>query len=188
VKRWLAFTPLAALLVLVIVAFTQLTGKHPEPASFSSPTRAAPDFDVAALDGGRLKLADFRGRPVLLNMWGSYCAPCKLEHPLLMQMAAQGVEIVGILYKDPHPDDAKTLLEKDGNPFTHIGIDADGDLGIAVGISGVPESFLIDGQGRIVKSRRFYFTEKDVPDFVAAYKAEQAKSGAAPTAPQPAAG
>ncbi len=135
------------------------------------------DFNVAGLDGGEVKLSDFKGRPVLVNFWGSCCAPCKLEHPLLMEMAGQGVEIVGMLYKDGEPEKARQILAKDGNPFRHIGVDRSGDLGIDIGISGVPESFLIDAAGQIVKTKRNYFTEEDVPVFVAAYRAEQAKAG-----------
>lgn len=178
-KRWWAILPLATFVALVVVGFQRLTGGDPAPASFASPSRPAPDFDVPALDGGQVKLADFKGRPVLVNFWGSYCAPCKLEHPLLMEMAAQGVEIVGMLYKDGDPDAAREILQRDGNPFKVIGVDRSGDLGIDIGISGVPESFLIDANGEIVKTKRNYFTEKDVPDFVGAYRAEQAKSGAA---------
>lgn len=177
-KRWWSILPLATLGLIVVVAFTLLSAPKPAPASFISPARPAPDFDVAGLDGGQVKLADFRGRPVLVNFWGSYCAPCKIEHPLLMEMAAQGVEIVGMLYKDPRPDDARNILARDGNPFAHIGVDLSGDLGLDVGLSGVPESFLIDANGQIIKSKRSYFIESDVPDFVAAYRAEQAKSGA----------
>jgi cytochrome c biogenesis protein CcmG/thiol:disulfide interchange protein DsbE len=177
--RWLVLTPLALLMVVAGVSFAQLTGPRPQPATFTSPKRPAPNFDVATLDGGRVKLSDFKGRPVLVNVWGSYCAPCKLEHPLLMKMAAQGVEILGVLYEDREPQEARNILAKQGNPFTKVGIDLDGDLGIAFGISGVPESFLIDANGEIVKTKRNYFTEDDLPEFIAAYKAEVAKAAKA---------
>lgn len=178
-KRLMAILPLAALGGLVVVGFSRLTGGDPAPASFASPTRPAPQFDIPGFDGGQVKLADFAGRPVLINFWGSYCAPCKLEHPLLMEMQQQGVEIVGVLYKDPKPDEARAILARDGNPFTHIGVDRSGDLGIDIGISGVPESFLIDAKGQIVKTKRSYFVPSDVADYVAAFKAEAAKAGPA---------
>ncbi len=133
------------------------------------------------MDGGQVRLADFKGRPILVNFWATWCAPCKLEHPLLVEMAGQGVEIVGMLYKDPKGiEAAHELLARDGNPCKHIGLDPLGDLGIDIGISGVPESFLIDANGQIVKTKRNYFVESDVADYVAAYRAEQAKAGAAP--------
>jgi cytochrome c biogenesis protein CcmG/thiol:disulfide interchange protein DsbE len=96
-----------------------------------------------------------------------------------MKMAAQGVEILGVLYEDREPQEARNILAKQGNPFTKVGIDLDGDLGIAFGISGVPESFLIDANGEIVKTKRNYFTEDDLPEFIAAYKAEVAKAAKA---------
>jgi cytochrome c biogenesis protein CcmG/thiol:disulfide interchange protein DsbE len=118
---------------------------------------------------------------VLINFWATWCAPCKLEHPLLVEMRAQGVEIVGVLYKDPNGlDGARQILVQDGNPFAAVGLDPSGDLGIDMGLSGVPESFLIDAQGQIIKTKRNYFVDQDVTDFVAAYRAEKAKlSGAA---------
>lgn len=176
-KRWWAILPLAFFVGLIAVGYMQLTGGSPKPASFTSPSRPAPPFRTPGLDGGEVALSDFRGRPVLINFWGSYCAPCKLEHPLLMEMARQGVEIVGILYKDGQPDKAREILRNDGNPFRTIGLDRMGDLGIDIGISGVPESFLIDANGQIVKTKRNYFEEKDVAEFVAAYRAEQARAG-----------
>ena len=180
-KRWWAILPLAVFVGLVVVGFQRLTGGDPAPASFASPTRPAPQFDVAGMDGGQVKLSDFKGRPVLINFWATWCGPCKLEHPLLVEMAAQGVEIVGMLYKDARGmEAAKALLQKEGDPYAVVGLDPTGDLGIEMGLSGVPESFLIDAQGRIVKTKRNYFTEPDLKDFVTAYRAEVSKSAAAP--------
>lgn len=179
-KRWWAILPLAAFVLLVVIGFQRLTGSDPAPASFASPTRPAPQFDVPGLEGGQVKLSDFAGRPVLVNFWATWCAPCKLEHPLLVEMSKQGVEIVGILYKDPMGlDGARQILVQDGDPFAKVGLDPTGDLGIDMGLSGVPESFLIDAKGTIIKTKRNYFVEQDVTDFVAAYRAEQAKAGAA---------
>jgi cytochrome c biogenesis protein CcmG/thiol:disulfide interchange protein DsbE len=72
----------------------------------------------------------------------------------------------------------RSLLASEGDPYAVVGLDDTGDLGIDMGLSGVPESFLIDAQGTIIKTKRNYFVEQDVTDFVAAYRAEQAKAGA----------
>lgn len=177
-RRWWAYLPIGALLVIFVVAFSLLAAPKPAPASFISPLRPAPQFDVVGLDTPKVKLSDFKGRPVLVNFWATWCGPCKLEHPLLVEMQKQGVEIVGMLYKDPTGQEAaRELLAREGNPFAVVGQDPTGDLGIDMGISGVPESFLIDANGQIIKTKRNYFLEQDVTDFVAAYRAEQAKSG-----------
>lgn len=176
-KRALAIIPLVVLAGLFVVAFGLLTGKDPAPASFGSPVRDAPKFDVEGLTGQPVRLADYAARPVLVNFWATWCGPCKLEHPLLVDMREQGVEIVGILYKDPKGiEAAKTLLQVDGDPYTAVGLDPTGDLGIEMGLSGVPESFLIDAQGRIVKTKRNYFVDRDVAEFVAAYRDEARKA------------
>jgi len=180
VKRRVAILALVPFSALVIVSLLLLTRQNPAPASFTSPVRPAPQFDVPGLDGGQVKLSDFKGRPVVVNLWATWCAPCKLEHPLLVKMAQEEkVEILGILYKDPKGmDAARELLVREGNPFAKIGLDPIGDLGLDIGISGVPESFLIDANGVIVKTQRNYFTPETAEAFVAAYRAELAKSPA----------
>jgi cytochrome c biogenesis protein CcmG/thiol:disulfide interchange protein DsbE len=179
-RRWWPLIPLAAFAGIVVVAFIQLSRPAPAPASFISPARPAPAFDVAGLEGGQVKLSDFAGRPVLVNFWATWCAPCKLEHPLLVEMSKQGVEIVGVLYKDPNGlDGARDILVRDGNPFGVVALDPTGDLGIDFGLSGVPESFLIDANGQIIKTKRNYFVDEDMRDFIAAYRAEKAKPAGA---------
>jgi cytochrome c biogenesis protein CcmG/thiol:disulfide interchange protein DsbE len=179
VKRWLALIPLALFAVLVVVAFQQLTAKDPAPASFTSPERPVPDRQLATMDGAPFSLTALKGKPYLVNFWASWCTPCRAEHPFLVAMAEQKVEIVGILYKDPDQPAAKAILEREGDPFSQIAADPAGDLGLDVGISGVPETFLVNAEGMIIKTMRGPIVDQGIAQgFIDAYRAEAAKAPA----------
>ncbi len=98
-----------------------------------------PGFDQAALRAPGVKL---------VNFWASWCAPCRAEHPNLEKMAEEGIAIYGINYKDD-PEKAQRFLAELGNPFKAVMADESGRTGIDWGIYGVPETFVIDGEGRI---------------------------------------
>ncbi|MFC7704083.1 DsbE family thiol:disulfide interchange protein [Plastorhodobacter daqingensis] len=84
----------------------------------------------------------------LVNYWASWCAPCRAEHPMLEQLAAEGIPIYGINYKD-RPDNALAFLQELGNPYAAMGAD-EGRTALDWGLYGVPETYVIDGEGRIV--------------------------------------
>jgi len=116
-----------------------LVGK-PLPA-FSLPTLENPDKSLAN--------ADLQGKVILINVWASWCAACKQEHPVLMRMASEKrVPLIGLNYKDKRAD-ALNVLKTDGNPYDLSIVDADGRVGIDWGVYGVPETFVIDKQGVI---------------------------------------
>jgi cytochrome c biogenesis protein CcmG/thiol:disulfide interchange protein DsbE len=90
-----------------------------------------------------------RGQVWLLNVWASWCAPCRQELPLLLEFSRRDqVPVYGLNYKD-QPDKARALLRVAGNPYVASAVDADGRTGMDFGIQGVPETFVIDGQGRV---------------------------------------
>ncbi len=96
-------------------------------------------FDLQAL----------QGKVWLLNVWASWCAPCRQELPLLLAFSRQdNVPVYGLNYKDP-PEKAKALLRVAGNPYVASAVDIDGRVGMDFGIQGVPETFVIDAQGRV---------------------------------------
>lgn len=110
------------------------------PAVALTPLGDLPTFTDADLRDGKVKL---------VNFWASWCAPCRVEHPNLEKMAAEGVTILGVNYKDK-PEAAAGFLADLGNPYVAIGADESGRMGIDWGIYGVPETFVIDGQGNVV--------------------------------------
>lgn len=94
--------------------------------------------------------ADLRqGDVTLVNFWASWCAPCRVEHPNLEALAAEGLTIFGVNYKDK-PDNAMGFLEELGNPYVGMGADDSGRMGLNWGLYGVPETYVIDGAGNIV--------------------------------------
>jgi cytochrome c biogenesis protein CcmG/thiol:disulfide interchange protein DsbE len=96
-----------------------------------------------------LTAADLRGQVSLVNFFASWCVPCRAEHPLLTRLAREeGLRVNGIAYKD-RPEDARAFLAELGNPFARIGADFDGRTAIEFGVYGVPETYLIDRDGRI---------------------------------------
>lgn len=90
-----------------------------------------------------------RGRPAIVNFWASWCVPCVEEHPQLVALSKRtGVALYGINHKD-QPAAARRFLERYGNPFMAVGADSNGRAAIEWGVYGMPETFIVDGQGRV---------------------------------------
>lgn len=109
-----------------------------------------PDFSLPPIEGRNdgLSTADFKGRVAMVNVFASWCPPCRVEHPALMQLSREGFEVYGINYKDK-PRDAIAFLARLGNPYKRIGADTEGRAAIEWGVYGYPESFIVDRTGRI---------------------------------------
>ena len=159
-RRWLAFAP-AAVFTAVALMFLAALVRPGDPSKLPSMLigKAAPALTLPPLDGytdNGVKVpgmtgADLtRGVPVIVNFWQSSCAPCVAEHPLLILLAEKtGAPLLGVNYKDP-PAGARRFLNRYGNPFTAIGTDANGRAAIEWGVYGMPETFIVDGRGRVV--------------------------------------
>ncbi|MGR3323052.1 MAG: DsbE family thiol:disulfide interchange protein [Pseudooceanicola sp.] len=109
------------------------------------PVAVTPLGELPVLEAGALAT----GEVVLVNFWASWCAPCRVEHPNLEALAEEGLTILGVNYKD-EPAKALAFLEELGNPYTAVGQDASGRMGLDWGLYGVPETYVIDGEGRVV--------------------------------------
>ena len=145
------FIALAALFLLRLGAGdasripSALIGK--EAPATNLPPIAGLERDGAAVPG--LTNATFEGKVTLVNVWASWCVPCHDEAPLLMQLAQdKRIRILGINYKD-QPDNARRLIGRYGNPFAAVGADTAGRASIDWGVYGVPETFVVDREGRI---------------------------------------
>lgn len=112
----------------------------PAPAVVLAPLEGKTPFTDAELREGGVKL---------VNYWASWCAPCRVEHPHLEALAEEGVTIYGVNYKD-QPGNALGFLEELGDPYTAIGADPNGRMALDWGLYGVPETYVIDGEGRVV--------------------------------------
>ena len=144
---------LPVLLFLGLAAYFALAlrpGHDPQALPSAMIDKPAPSFALAGLDGGAGLARDaLQGHVVLINFFSSWCVPCKLEQTILMRIAEhEHVPLYGIDYKDK-PDDAQHLLAQFGNPYRSIGVDRDGRTAIDFGVYGVPETYVIDKQGRI---------------------------------------
>jgi cytochrome c biogenesis protein CcmG/thiol:disulfide interchange protein DsbE len=149
--RLITFLPLAVAAVLVAVLLWALyTGRDPSLVPSPLIDRPVPAFRVPSLYGGAdLTEAEFKGRVTVLNVFASWCLPCRAEHPRLTALAREGkARIVGLNYKDK-PKDAKAWLKELGNPYARIGADRMGRAAIEWGVYGVPETFVVDKAGRI---------------------------------------
>lgn len=143
--------PLLAFLgmtVFLVIGLT-LDPRHLPSTRIDKP---APPFELQLLDqsGSIFSPKDLLGQRWLLNVWASWCVGCRVEHPLLNQMAEESnIFMVGLNYKDD-PADARRWLQQRGNPYRKIPTDINGDAGIDWGVYGVPETFVIDEAGIIV--------------------------------------
>jgi cytochrome c biogenesis protein CcmG/thiol:disulfide interchange protein DsbE len=155
-KRAIAAFPI--LIALVLGAFF-LWGLNPDRDPTAIPSvlisQPAPEFDLPAVEGvgvsglSRQNLTR-NTQPVVVNVFASWCVPCRAEHAVLTQMVERdGVRLFGINYKDK-PEDARAWLQNLGNPYERIGSDLSGRAGIEWGISGVPETFIIAGDGTVL--------------------------------------
>jgi cytochrome c biogenesis protein CcmG/thiol:disulfide interchange protein DsbE len=142
---------LIPLAIFAVLAGFLAVGLKLNPREVPSPFigRPAPDFALPRLDNAALtiKRDDFKGKVWVLNVWASWCAPCRDEHPLVVDFAkAGGVPVIGLNYKDKGPA-AEAWLRQLGNPYAATLVDADGRAGIDWGVYGVPETFVIDKAG-----------------------------------------
>ena len=143
--------PLGLFLGLVVIFFY---GLQNDPRHVPSPLidKPAPAFNLPTLHQPEtnISIEDLKGKVTLINVWASWCVPCRTEHAFLEELKAlSGAPIYGLNYKDD-PEAAQRFLATLGNPFERVGADTSGRVAIDWGVYGVPETFVVDGEGKIV--------------------------------------
>ena len=167
-NRWLALIPLAVLVALTVLFVGWSLKRDPEFKPDALVGQSVPETVLPILQDGVAgpQNVDIRtagvGRPMIVNIFASWCAPCRIEHPRLLALQAQGIAVVGVAYKD-EPEATQAFLDELGDPFAMVLVDREGRAGLDLGVSGVPESFAVDAMGRIVaKSSGPLLTDADV--------------------------
>ncbi len=173
--RWTLWIPLAVLALLAGLVIYGLSQPKDPFVHSKMVGQKLPAFTLpAATDGVEgLSNTDFAGGKVrLLNIFGSWCIPCRAEAPQLEALAKSGVEIDAIALRDK-PEDVAAFLKQYGNPFRRIGADPDMRIQLALGSSGVPETYIIRGDGTIVYQHIGDIRTEHVPILLAKIKAAQ---------------
>jgi cytochrome c biogenesis protein CcmG/thiol:disulfide interchange protein DsbE len=165
VIRWLSLLPLVVLVALAALFAGYALHHDPHVQPHAMVGKPMPDLTLPALDDGRpLRLRELaQGRPVLVNFFASWCAPCATEASQLAALQARGVRVIGVAYKDKPPE-TQAFLDRLGDPYAARLNDRDGRAGVEFGITGVPETFLVAGDGTILEKRSAPLTDGDVAE------------------------
>jgi len=147
-KLWFLI-PLIVFIGLIIMLYMRL-GKPTDIVTNTALERPVPAFELPLLsDTSRIMTNDnLPDKPFLMNIWGSWCPTCIIEHPFLMQLEERGVNLVGVNYKD-EIGDALGYLNRGGDPFSMSIQDLSGQFALDLGLTGAPETFVVDGDGVI---------------------------------------
>lgn len=150
--RWSYIVPVAVFVVIAIALGVGLT-LNPRDIPSALIGKPVPAFELEPVPPRDLGLASGdlkQGEVVLINVFASWCGACRVEHPLLMEIARSGVvPVYGLAYKDA-PSNSDRWLNQFGDPYTRTGVDRDGRVGIDLGVYGVPETFIVSGDGHIL--------------------------------------
>lgn len=149
-------SPLMILPLVIFAAFAAMAGigmwrDDPEALPSARQGQTAPPLQLTEMQGKDVVTADTLrdGQVKLVNFWASWCAPCRVEHPNLDALSREGIPIYGINYKDD-PANAAGFLEELGDPYVAIGVDGQGRTALDWGVYGVPETYVIAGDGTIM--------------------------------------
>lgn len=174
-RRIVFLLPVILFVGLALLFLFRLGGGDPSQVPSALINKPAPTFNLSPLEGllanGQpvpgFSDADLKGRTTVVNVWASWCGPCRQEHPLLLELARDpSIRLVGINQRD-NPDNARRFLGALGNPFAAVGTDPKGRASIDWGVYGVPETFIVGPDGTIRHKHIGPLTEEAMPAFKA---------------------
>ncbi len=176
-SRWLSVIPLVVMVALAVLFIGWSLKRDPAIKPDALVGQPIPQTVLPLLEGDRagqgqldLKTAGV-GRPMLVNVFASWCAPCRAEHPKLMALKARGVAVVGVAWKDD-PVATRAFLDELGDPYSMVLVDRDGRAGLDLGITGAPETFAVNAMGQVVaKASGPLVDDAEVERLVAAIQA-----------------
>lgn len=174
-RRLVLWVPLAVFLTIGIVVALNLYSPSDRLIRSRLVGQALPAFQLPPAMPGRATVsrADFAGQPRILNIFASWCVPCIAEAPQLMAMKQRGIPIDAVAIRD-RPQDIANFLGRWGDPYRNIALDADSSLQLAIGSSGVPETFVIDGSGTIRYQHIGPITDADMMRLIQEFEAARA--------------
>ncbi len=167
-NRLIIISPLIILFVICLFVLIYLvSGKNPNKPPSALLNKDTPLFQSVSLynDNSFINNESIKNKKVLINFFASWCTPCKVEHPLIFKLSNEhpNLYILGFNHKDKK-EDAKKYLKDDGDPYNFVGIDSDGRIALEFGVFGLPETFLINEDGKIIYKYMGPLTEKIIKD------------------------
>lgn len=161
-SRWLAWIPLAALVALGLLFGLYALNRNPQVQPQALVGKPVPTVSLPTLaEGQPVSLREMASEgPMIVNFFASWCAPCEIEHPVLMGLKGQPVRVVGIAYKDA-PQNSQAFLDRLGDPYAEVLVDRDGRAGVEFGVTGVPETYVVGRDGMILAKHTGPLTEAD---------------------------
>ncbi len=160
-RRMLFVIPLLIALLVMVGLFVPALNNDPTLLPSTRVDQQVPNFSLSTLQQAEkiINQGDLQG-PLLLNVWATWCPSCRIEHPILNELAQNGIKIIGLNYKDER-EAALKYLQLNGNPYQYNLYDEKGYFGLDLGVYGAPETFLIDAHG-IIKHRHVGVVSRDV--------------------------
>ena len=167
-KRLVAFLPLGVLVLLAVLFAGYALKRDPNVQPRALVGKPVPAISLPVLESGRPEpvLQSGATAPYLVNFFASWCAPCEVEHPVLVDLKSRGVAVIGIAYKDA-PANTEAFLDRLGDPFSHRLVDRDGRAGLEFGVTGVPETYLVGTDGVILAKHTGPLTPDAAGDLLA---------------------